>query len=85
MISLVQAMLGKLPRDRYTYMTARQRIDFTIMIIVFGVLVGVCVASQSRFEPHADHCIHHRINAFTILTAQQLVCALQTYSRLRTC
>ncbi|RPD77008.1 MFS general substrate transporter [Lentinus tigrinus ALCF2SS1-7] len=53
MLSLVRAMLGKLPRDQYTYMTVRQRMDFTIMILVFGILVGI-------------------INAFTILTAQQL-------------
>ncbi|KAI0752170.1 major facilitator superfamily domain-containing protein [Fomes fomentarius] len=53
LLSLVHAMLGKLPRDQYNYMTVRQRIDFAIMILVFGILVGV-------------------INAFTILTAQQL-------------
>ncbi|KAI0744766.1 MFS general substrate transporter [Earliella scabrosa] len=53
MLSLVRAMSGKLPSDRYTYMTVRQRIDFAIMTLIFGILVGV-------------------INAFTILTAQQL-------------
>ncbi|KAI0742681.1 MFS general substrate transporter [Daedaleopsis nitida] len=53
MMSLVHAMLGKSPREDYTFMTVRQRIDFAIMLVVFGILVGV-------------------INAFTILTAQQL-------------
>ena len=41
--SLFRAMLGKLPRDEYTYMTVRQRIDFAIMTVIFGILVGVCV------------------------------------------
>ncbi|RDX43667.1 MFS general substrate transporter [Lentinus brumalis] len=41
MMSLVHAMLGRLPRDQYTYMTVRQRLDFAIMVLVFGVLVGI--------------------------------------------
>ena len=41
MLSLVRAMSGKLPSDRYTYMTLRQRIDFAIMTLIFGILVGV--------------------------------------------
>ncbi|OCH88925.1 MFS general substrate transporter [Obba rivulosa] len=40
-MSLVRAMLGKEKPDASTYMTVRQRIDFSIMILDFGILVGV--------------------------------------------
>ena len=39
-MSLVRAMVGREPRDRTTYMTIRQRIDFAVMSLVFGVLVA---------------------------------------------
>lgn len=45
--SLAHAMLGKVPRDEYAYMTKRQRIDFVILCMLFGVLVGMCVHSLS--------------------------------------
>lgn len=45
--SLAHAMLGKVPRDEYAYMTKRQRIDFVILCVLFGVLVGMCVHSLS--------------------------------------
>ncbi|OCH88926.1 MFS general substrate transporter [Obba rivulosa] len=40
-MSLVRAMLGKESPEASTYMTVRQRIDFSIMILNFGILVGV--------------------------------------------
>lgn len=72
-------MLGKLPRDQYNYMTVRQRIDFAIMILVFGILVGVCVQCMPFLRLCTvliltlSPCSPFSINAFTILTAQQLV------------
>ncbi|EMD35042.1 hypothetical protein CERSUDRAFT_54121 [Gelatoporia subvermispora B] len=42
-MSLGRAMLGKEKPDAPTYMTFRQRIDFLIMILDFGILVGTSV------------------------------------------
>ncbi|GJE91828.1 MFS general substrate transporter [Phanerochaete sordida] len=39
-MSLVRALAGKEPRDRPTYMSLRERIDFAILTLNFGVLVG---------------------------------------------
>lgn len=39
-MSLGRAMLGREQPDAPTYMTFRQRVDFAIMILDFGVLVG---------------------------------------------
>ncbi|PIL26139.1 MFS general substrate transporter [Ganoderma sinense ZZ0214-1] len=39
--SLGRAMLGKVPRSEYAYMTLRQRIDFVILCVLFGVLSGI--------------------------------------------
>ncbi|CDO70414.1 hypothetical protein BN946_scf184999.g55 [Trametes cinnabarina] len=54
--SLLQAMAGRTPRDDYTYMTVRQRIDFGIMTVIFGVIVGVInaftILSGQFFEPY---------------------------------
>ncbi|OSD03709.1 MFS general substrate transporter [Trametes coccinea BRFM310] len=56
MASLLQAMAGRTSRDEYTYMTMRQRIDFAIMTVVFGVIVGVInaftILSGQYFEPY---------------------------------
>ncbi|EMD35031.1 hypothetical protein CERSUDRAFT_96946 [Gelatoporia subvermispora B] len=46
-ISLERAMLGKEKPDAPTYMTFRRRIDFLIMILDFGILVGT-VNTSSR-------------------------------------
>ncbi|EPS96236.1 hypothetical protein FOMPIDRAFT_58415 [Fomitopsis schrenkii] len=43
-MSLVRAMAGREPRDRTTYMTTRQRIDFAVMSLLFGVLVAAISA-----------------------------------------
>ncbi|CAL1697928.1 unnamed protein product [Somion occarium] len=40
-VSLVRAMFGKEPAALPTYMTWRERFDFAIVTLVFGVLVGV--------------------------------------------
>ncbi|CCM00979.1 uncharacterized protein FIBRA_03027 [Fibroporia radiculosa] len=40
-LSLIRAMAGREPAERQTYMTRRQRFDFAIFILAFGVLVGV--------------------------------------------
>ncbi|KAI8972584.1 major facilitator superfamily domain-containing protein [Trametes punicea] len=54
--SLLHAMAGRTPRDEYTYMTPRERIDFGIIVLVFGVLVGVInaftIQSAEFFEPY---------------------------------
>ncbi|KAI0737523.1 major facilitator superfamily domain-containing protein [Daedaleopsis nitida] len=41
MMSLVHAMFGRMSREEYTFMTVRQRIDFAVMVVVFGIIVGV--------------------------------------------
>ncbi|KAI9057517.1 MFS general substrate transporter [Trametes sanguinea] len=51
MASLLQAMAGRTPRDEYSYMTVRQRIDFGIMTVVFGVIVGVYVTLLTVCTP----------------------------------
>ncbi|KAH9856353.1 major facilitator superfamily domain-containing protein [Lenzites betulinus] len=63
MTSLARALSGRATPDEYTYMSMRQRIDFAIIALVFGVLVGV---SANARRPS------HSINAFTVLTAQHL-------------
>ncbi|TBU57173.1 MFS general substrate transporter [Dichomitus squalens] len=54
--SLMHAMLGKVPRDRYAYMTVRQRIDFVILCLLFGVIVGVVntfgILTAEQLEPY---------------------------------
>ncbi|KAJ8472940.1 hypothetical protein ONZ51_g8182 [Trametes cubensis] len=54
--SLLRAMAGQTPRDEYTYMSMRQRIDFAIITVTFGVLVGVInaftILSAQHFEPY---------------------------------
>ena len=39
-MSLMRAMVGREPRDRTTHMTIRQRIDFAVLTLLFGVLVA---------------------------------------------
>ncbi|GJE88933.1 MFS general substrate transporter [Phanerochaete sordida] len=39
-ISLIRAVWGREPRGRPTYMSLRERIDFAILTVNFGVLVG---------------------------------------------
>ncbi|KAI0351646.1 MFS general substrate transporter [Trametes cingulata] len=54
--SLARALSGRTPRDEYTYMTMRQRIDFGVLVLVFGVLVGVInaftVLTAQHLEPY---------------------------------
>ena len=40
-MSLVRALLGREPRNLPTYMNVRERFDFVILVLNFGVLVGV--------------------------------------------
>lgn len=57
LLPLLRAMLGmhNSHSDLYGYMTIRERIDFTIVIIVFGVLVGAAnsfaLLTAEIFEP----------------------------------
>ncbi|CCM01685.1 uncharacterized protein FIBRA_03749 [Fibroporia radiculosa] len=55
-LSLVRAMIGYEPEDRPTYMTWRQRFDFAVVTLAFGVLVGVIIAfsilSAQVMEPY---------------------------------
>ena len=44
--SFIRALAGKEPKELATYMTIRQRTDFAIMWLIFGVLVAVCVSPQ---------------------------------------
>lgn len=37
---LMRAMAGREPGDLTTYMTIRQRVDFGVMTLLFGVLVA---------------------------------------------
>lgn len=41
MISLIRAILGMESSSKQTYMTVRERFDFGIVTLNFGVLVGV--------------------------------------------
>ncbi|KAI1787322.1 MFS general substrate transporter [Ganoderma leucocontextum] len=54
--SLARAMLGKVPRDQYAYMSVRQRIDFVILCVLFGVLVGImntfAILTAQQLEPY---------------------------------
>ena len=43
--SLVRAMVGREPRECVTYMTGRQRVDFAVVTLLFGVLVAAWVHS----------------------------------------
>ncbi|KAI0632840.1 MFS general substrate transporter [Trametes polyzona] len=56
MSSLARALSGRAAQDEYTYMTMRQRIDFAIVTIVFGVMVGVVnaftVLTAQHLEPY---------------------------------
>ncbi|KAI0772495.1 MFS general substrate transporter [Trametes elegans] len=52
--SLARAMSGRTPRDDYTYMSMRQRIDFAIVTLVFGVLVGVINAFTLLTAQHLE-------------------------------
>jgi len=57
LLSLLRSMLGlhNSHSDLYGYMTVRERIDFTIVILVFGVLVGAAnsfaLLTAEIFEP----------------------------------
>ena len=67
-------MAGQTSRDEYTYMSMRQRIDFAIITVTFGVLVGVFVSFiVSETKSMADYLTAFSINAFTILSAQHFV------------
>ena len=53
-MALVRAMLGReVPSSRH-FMTFRERMDFCIIIIIFGVLVGVYVFTLFTSLP--IHC-----------------------------
>ncbi|KAL1938967.1 hypothetical protein VTO73DRAFT_11120 [Trametes versicolor] len=56
MSSMARALSGRATPDEYTYMTMRQRIDFAIIALVFGVLVGVInaftVLTAQHLEPY---------------------------------
>lgn len=55
-MSLVRAMVGKEQRGLPTYMTVRQRIDFVILSVAFGTLVGIInafsILSAQIMEPY---------------------------------
>ncbi|GBE87090.1 predicted protein [Sparassis crispa] len=55
-MSLARAMVGREPRGLPTYMLTRQRIDFIILSIAFGVLVGFVnsfsILSAQIMEPY---------------------------------
>ncbi|KAM5538876.1 hypothetical protein V8D89_007598 [Ganoderma adspersum] len=54
--SLAHAMAGKVPQGEYAYMTKRQRIDFVILCVLFGVLVGIintfAILTAQQLEPY---------------------------------
>ncbi|KAI0920498.1 hypothetical protein AcV5_010215 [Taiwanofungus camphoratus] len=54
--SLVRAIVGKEPSNNPTFMTIHQRIDFAVMTLVFGVLVGVInafsILTAQDLEPY---------------------------------
>ncbi|EPS98253.1 hypothetical protein FOMPIDRAFT_1031576 [Fomitopsis schrenkii] len=53
--SFIRALAGREPKELATYMTSRQRTDFAIMWLIFGVLVAVITAfsilSAQYLEP----------------------------------
>lgn len=40
-MSLIRALAGRELKDKRSYMTVRERTDFFLLIVLFGVLVGV--------------------------------------------
>lgn len=53
-LDLGNAMLGRVPRDRYTYMTMRQRLDFALIVLIFGIVVGMWVTEFNVDGRSAD-------------------------------
>lgn len=50
-MSLVRAIAGLEAADSPSYMSVRERIDFLIITLIFGVLFGVYVLSVSVSSP----------------------------------
>ncbi|EED83514.1 predicted protein, partial [Postia placenta Mad-698-R] len=55
-VSFMRAIAGREPRERPTYMSLRERFDFAILTLAFGVLVGVinsfAILTAQDFEPY---------------------------------
>lgn len=56
-MSLVRAMVGREPETAHAYMTRRERVDFIILTINFGALVGAYV--QLYIHLTFAHCHIH--------------------------
>lgn len=69
--TLVSALLGRTTREDTTYMTVRQRVDFGVMALVFGVLVGITtsfgVLSAQDLEPYGYSDVTAGLLGATIL------------------
>ncbi|GJE88916.1 MFS general substrate transporter [Phanerochaete sordida] len=80
-MSLVRALSGREPRDRPTYMTLRERIDFAILTLNFGVLVGAVnsytLLSDQILAPYGYQSHTSGLMGATILISG-VVCALVT-------
>ncbi|KAI0085553.1 major facilitator superfamily domain-containing protein [Irpex rosettiformis] len=55
-LSLMRALTGREPETKRTYMTLRERLDFLIITLIFGVFVGVVtsfsILTSQDFEPY---------------------------------
>lgn len=47
-------MIGREPKDLPTYMTVRERFDFTVLAFVFGVLVAAYVVLNATLNALKD-------------------------------
>jgi hypothetical protein len=79
LLPLLRSMVGlsNSQSDLYGYMTVQERIDFTIIIIVFGVLAGGQVLTI-YVSWHKDFNLYCCNSAYTfgLLTAELLVCLI---------
>ncbi|KAI0689392.1 major facilitator superfamily domain-containing protein [Cytidiella melzeri] len=54
--SLMRALIGREPKANHTFMTIRERIDFTIITLNFGIFAGVVnsfsILTSQDFEPY---------------------------------
>lgn len=53
-------------------MSVRERLDFTILTVLFGVLVAACVSSETS-RVYSSHASSRRTTAFSLLSGQYLV------------
>lgn len=70
----MRAMLGREPPSSRHYMTPHERLDFCILTLIFGVLVGVYVSILFVCSLwFMDHPSFLSVTSFTILTDQDFV------------